>query len=120
MANQESTRLFTMLERLTTELELLTFKTEELQAEISPLIAEYSSSASGSATALQSLDVVSQHLAALTQFSHTISQTVPRDVRIADADFTGHVGVELLAARLNGTEPRATQVDSKSGECDFF
>ena len=118
MANQEAKRLSTMLERLTTELELLTSKTEKLQAEISPLIA--ASSAAGTATALQSLDVVSQHLAALAQFSHTICQTVPRDVTVADADFTGHVGVELPAARLNGTETNATQVDNKAGDCDFF
>ena len=59
------------------------------------------SSAAGAATALQPLDVAFQHPAALARFSHTIYQTVFRYVTVADADFTGHVGVELLAARLN-------------------
>ena len=120
MANDSATKVSTLLERLVAELQELTSKTEELQADISPLVADLTPSDSRAAKALQSLDVISQHLAALTQYSSTMSQTVPRDVTIDDVRIADQIGLEVLAARLAGKEASTAKPSNVAGDCDFF
>ncbi len=120
MSIQDATTLSTMLERLVVELDVLTEKTDELQSEISPLVAEMTPSDPRASKALQSLDVISQHLAVLSQYSKTMSQTVPRGLTIGSVGLTENVGIDYLAARLSGREPEPATTDKSSGDCDFF
>ena len=120
MAIQDATNLSTMLDRLVVELNTLTEKTDELQAEISPLVSDASPTDARASRALQSLDVISQHLAVLTQYSKVMSQAVPRSVTIDSVGLTESIGIETLAARLSGREPVTSNTDKSAGDCDFF
>ena len=120
LTNDDETKLAVVLERLVVELQSLAATTMEMQSEVAPLISRSAIDNPSAAKALQSLDVVTQHLAALAQFSSTVCQTVPADMTVNASAVVEQIGIEALAARLVGNHAASSIGDDGAGDCDFF
>ena len=120
LPNEGAANLAVVLERLVAELQTLASMTVEMQAEIAPLISQCPVENPSGMKALQSLDVVTQHLTALALFSNSVCQTVPTDMTIDNSAVVEQIGIEALAARLSGTTVASKVGDDTAGDCDFF
>jgi hypothetical protein len=118
MPNVERQLLSDVLTALGQEFAALGAFTEQFQTSLSPALLQLASSRERHRD-VQSLDLLSQRLAALSRYLLTIQASVPGDVAIDAKHALSTISLSDLAYRLRGA-PLPEQEDRRAGELEMF
>jgi hypothetical protein len=107
-----------ILEALGEEFSALGQFTEQFQTSLSPALLRVANDPDCHRN-VQTLDLLSQRLAALSNYVLTIGREVPREVRINRQTALHNISLADLAYRLRGA-PLPQEVEKHSGELELF
>jgi hypothetical protein len=92
--------------------------TDEFQSSLSPALLRVANDAECHRN-VQTLDLLSQRLTALSKYVLTIRQVVPDDLLVDPQKALRNISLTQLAYRLNGS-PVPDEIKDVSGELDLF
>ncbi len=92
--------------------------TDEFQSSLSPALLRVANDAECHRN-VQTLDLLSQRLTALSKYVLTIRQVVPDDLLVDPQKALRNISLTQLAYRLNGS-PVPDEIKDMSGELDLF
>jgi hypothetical protein len=107
-----------ILEALGDEFHELGRFTEQFQTSLSPALLRVANDPDCHRN-VQTLDLLSQRLAALSKYVLTIGRLLPQDWRVNSQTALHHITLSDLAYRLQGA-PVPEQMEMQSGELELF
>lgn len=112
-----------VLELLGRELTTLSSSAEDLQTSLSSLVHKEVIDLRGSSAQIQRLDLLTQTLAALADFSRQVASSEPINCMVKYEEICSQLPLEALSKRLmNGgsEDPGFTSSANSTGECELF